>query len=48
MKVGDTRQLASKGISFGSLTWQKDGLWDVSKVTALPRSSIVTSASVDL
>jgi mono/diheme cytochrome c family protein len=47
MKLGDTRQLVSKGISFGKLTRRKDGLWDVSQVVGLPRASIVTSSSAD-
>src|SRR4029077_12682897 len=44
MKLGDTRELIAKGISFGKLTRRKDGLWDVSQVVGLPRASIVTSS----
>jgi hypothetical protein len=47
MNLGETRELLSKGISFGELTRQEDGLWDVSNVTGLPRASMVRSSSVD-
>jgi cytochrome c peroxidase len=36
----DTKKLAAKGVSFGSLTRRADGTWDTSKVEGLPRESI--------
>ncbi|MCX6599194.1 MAG: thiol oxidoreductase, partial [Acidobacteria bacterium] len=46
-KPGDTRTLKSKGISFGTITLTSTGLWDVSKVTGLPRLSLLSSGSHD-
>jgi cytochrome c peroxidase len=47
MRLGETRELRSKGISFGKLTRRKDGLWDVSAVEGIPRMSLVTVTSLD-
>lgn len=47
IKLGETRELISKGISFGKLARRNDGMWDVSAVTGLPRASIVTSSPAD-
>ncbi len=46
-KPGDTRTLKSKGISFGTITLTSTGLWDVSKVSGLPRLSLLSSGSHD-
>lgn len=46
LRVGETKQLVSKGVSFGWLTRQKDGSWDTSKVEGLPRASIVAPTPV--
>jgi hypothetical protein len=40
-RLGESKQLANKGVSFGWLTRQKDGLWDTSRVAGLPRASII-------
>lgn len=45
--LGATKELRSKGISFGKLTRRKDGLWDVSQVRGIPRTSLVTVTSLD-
>jgi hypothetical protein len=47
MKLGDTRELVSKGISFGRLTRRRDGLWDMSEVRGLPRLSILAPMPID-
>jgi hypothetical protein len=41
MKRGETRQLVSKGISFGLLTRRADNSWDVSGIVGLPRASVI-------
>ena len=47
MTLGDSRELHSKGISFGTLTRRKDGLWDMSKVQGIPRLSILAPMPID-
>ena len=47
MKRGESRNLVSKGISFGRLTRRPDGLWDVTRVVGLPRASILTATPQD-
>ncbi len=47
MRRGETRVLMTKGIHFGRLTWKADGLWDVSGVTGLPRTSLITATPLD-
>src|SRR5207249_8586915 len=37
IKIGESKELASKGVSFGRLTRTKNGLWDTSKVEGLGR-----------
>jgi hypothetical protein len=41
MKPGETRELVSKSIRFGTLTRKTDGLWDTSKVEGLSRLSLL-------
>ena len=41
LKLGESRELVAKGISFGRLTRRKDGTWDTSRVQGLPRLSII-------
>ncbi len=41
MTRGETRQLVSKGISFGVLTRRPDNTWDVSGIVGLPRLSVI-------
>lgn len=47
IRLGDSRILNSKGISFGRLSRGVDGVWDASKVVGLPRASILTATSLD-
>ena len=42
LKLGESRELVAKGISFGRLTRRKDGTWDTSAVEGLPRLSILS------
>lgn len=44
---GETKQLISKGVSFGYLTKGEDGLWDTSKVEGLPRQATDAPTPVD-
>jgi hypothetical protein len=46
IKLGETKQLVAKGVSFGYLERKKDGTWDTSKVQGLPRLSIVAPTPV--
>jgi hypothetical protein len=41
--LGGTSALTSKGISFGSITHNLDGTWDVSHVEGIPAKSLVTT-----
>ena len=45
IKLGETKELVSKGIHFGKLTLTKQGLWDVSKVEGLPRPSLLSGGT---
>lgn len=47
LRLGESKQLLTKGVSFGWLTRQKDGSWDTSRVEGLPRASIVAPTPVD-
>jgi cytochrome c peroxidase len=47
MKHGETRQLISKGISFGELTRRADGMWDTSKVQGMGRLSLLAPTPID-
>jgi len=47
IKLGESRELVSKGISFGTLTRRADGMWDMSKVEGLPRLSILAPMPID-
>lgn len=47
LKLGETRPLMAKGISFGRLTRTKEGMWDTSQIEGLPRASIVAPTPVD-
>ena len=46
LKLGETKPLIAKGVSFGKLTRRKDGSWDTSAVEGLPRASIVAPTPV--
>lgn len=46
-KLGQTVELWSKGISFGTLTRRSDATWDTSKVEGLSRMSVVSPTSLD-
>lgn len=43
---GTSNPLASKGVSFGTITRNADGTWDVSAVEGLPQVSLVTTGAV--
>jgi cytochrome c peroxidase len=47
IRLGETKALVAKGVSFGKLTLTKEGLWDTSKVEGLPRLSLLTTTSHD-
>jgi len=47
VKLGESRVLTSKGISFGVVSLSKTGLWDVSKVSGISRLSLLSSGSHD-
>jgi hypothetical protein len=47
MKLGESRALVSKGISFGTLTRRADGMWDTSKVEGLGRLSLLAPMPID-
>jgi hypothetical protein len=47
MRLGETRQLAAKGISFGTLVLRPDGLWDTSNVTGLGRLSLISGGTTN-
>jgi Di-haem oxidoreductase, putative peroxidase len=47
VRLGERKQLVSKGISFGWIARRKDGMWDVSKVEGLARESLVTATPVN-
>lgn len=47
MQLGESRELTSKGISFGTLTRGKDAMWDMTKVKGLPRLSILAPMPID-
>jgi cytochrome c peroxidase len=46
IRRGESRELVAKGVSFGSLSLKKDGLWDTAKVTGLGRLSLVSGGTV--
>ncbi len=45
IRIGETKPLVAKGVSFGSLTMTKAGLWDTSKVEGLGRLSLLSTDS---
>jgi cytochrome c peroxidase len=47
MKLGETCELVSKGISFGTLTRRGDGMWDSSKVEGMGRLSLLAPTPID-
>jgi hypothetical protein len=47
LKIGETKPLIAKGVSFGYLTRTRNGSWDTSKIEGLPRASIVAPTPVD-
>lgn len=47
VQPGASKALASKGISFGTITRNADGTWDVSKVDGVPAFSLTTSGAND-
>ena len=47
IKLGETVDLAAKGISFGKLTRREDASWDTSKVEGLSRLSLASPTPLD-
>lgn len=47
IRLGETKDLVAKGVSFGKLTLTKEGLWDTAKVEGLPRLSLLSTGSHD-
>lgn len=45
IKLGETKELVTKGVHFGKLTLTKEGLWETSKVEGLPRPSLISGAT---
>jgi len=47
LKLGESRRLVSKGISFGKIARGSNGLWDTSQVEGLGRASMISNGSHD-
>ncbi len=47
LKVGESKPLVSKGISFGKITRGSGGLWDTSEVEGLTRASTISNGAHD-
>ena len=47
IKHGETKDLMAKGVHFGKLTLTRDGLWDISQVEGLTRSSLLSTGTAD-
>lgn len=47
IRLGETKELVAKGVSFGKLTLKQSGLWDTSKVEGLGRLSLLSKGSND-
>jgi len=47
LKVGESKPLVSKGISFGRIARGSNGLWDASQVEGLPRASVISNGAHD-
>ena len=47
LALGESAELKSKGISFGTITRRADATWDTSKVEGLSRMSLVAPTPVD-
>ena len=45
IKLGEAKELVAKGIHFGRLSRNSDGLWDTTKVEGLGRLSLISSDS---
>jgi cytochrome c peroxidase len=45
IRLGETKELVSKGVHFGTLTLNRSGLWDTSKVEGLGRLSLLSTDS---
>jgi cytochrome c peroxidase len=45
IKVGESKELVSKGISFGKISRKSNGLWDTSQVEGLPWASLISGGS---
>ena len=47
LKLGESKELVSKGIHFGRIARSKNGLWDASQVEGLPRASVISNVAHD-
>lgn len=47
IRLGETKELVSKGIHFGKLTLAKSGTWDTSQVSGLGRLSLLSTISTN-
>lgn len=47
LKMGESKRLVSKGISFGKIARRSNGLWDTSQVEGLSRASIISNGAQD-
>ena len=47
LKVGQSKPLVSKGISFGTIARSSGGLWDASRVEGLTRASTISNGAHD-
>jgi hypothetical protein len=47
LRLGDSKELVSKGIRFGKIGRKADGLWDVTQVEGLSRMALVSTGAQD-
>ena len=47
LELGETKPLVAKSVSFGRLTREKNGSWNISAVEGLPRASVVAPTPLD-
>jgi len=47
LKLGESKELVSKGIHFGRIARSAGGLWDASQVEGLPRASVISKGAHD-
>jgi cytochrome c peroxidase len=47
LRPGQSKPLVSKGVSFGVIGRDRDGLWDTSRVEGISKASLITATSLD-